>query len=155
MTLWQPLPSQDQRQSTEIGWASQAHSGKKSTCQCKRCVFDCWVRKISWRRKWQHIPFLPEMATRSILAWKIPWTVETGRLQSMELQRVGHNWAEIVNNWPSGTFQMQTNQWLRGSHTLGQDPPALITQDQVADTYVPKLTEIIQTQLFKNQISQY
>ena len=30
-----------------------------------------------------------EMATHSsILAWKIPWTEETGRLQSMGLQRV-------------------------------------------------------------------
>ena len=27
----------------------------------------------------------------SILAWRIPWTEEIGRLQSMELQRVGHN----------------------------------------------------------------
>ena len=27
----------------------------------------------------------------SILAWRIPWTVEPGRLQSMGLQRVGHD----------------------------------------------------------------
>ena len=27
----------------------------------------------------------------SILAWKIPWMEEPGRLQSMELQRVGHD----------------------------------------------------------------
>ena len=26
-----------------------------------------------------------------LLAWKIPWTEEPGRLQSMALQRVGHN----------------------------------------------------------------
>ena len=33
-----------------------------------------------------------EMATHcSILAWKIQWMEEPGRLQSMELQRVGHN----------------------------------------------------------------
>ena len=33
-----------------------------------------------------------EMATHSsILAWKIPWTEEPGRLQSMGSQRVGHN----------------------------------------------------------------
>ena len=33
-----------------------------------------------------------EMATHSsILAWKIPWTEKPGRLQSMGLQRVGHN----------------------------------------------------------------
>ena len=28
----------------------------------------------------------------SILDWKIPWTEEPGRLQSMGLQRVGHDW---------------------------------------------------------------
>ena len=33
-----------------------------------------------------------EMATHSsTLAWKIPWTEEPGRLQSMGSQRVGHN----------------------------------------------------------------
>ena len=33
-----------------------------------------------------------EMAIHSsILAWKIPWTVEPGRLQSMGLQRVEHD----------------------------------------------------------------
>ena len=31
-------------------------SGKESTCQCKRCTFDPWVRKIPWRRKWQPTP---------------------------------------------------------------------------------------------------
>ena len=32
------------------------------------------------------------MATHSsILAWRIPWIEEPGRLQSMMLQRVGHN----------------------------------------------------------------
>ena len=32
------------------------------------------------------------MATHSsILAWKIPWMEEPGRLQSMALQRVGHD----------------------------------------------------------------
>ena len=34
-----------------------------------------------------------EMATHSsILAWKIPWMEEPGRLQSMGSQRVGHDW---------------------------------------------------------------
>ena len=32
-------------------------------------------------------------AHSSILAWEIPWTEETGGLQSMGLQRVGHNLA--------------------------------------------------------------
>ena len=30
-------------------------------------------------------------AHSSILAWRIPWTEEPGRLQSMESERVGHN----------------------------------------------------------------
>ena len=33
----------------------------------------------------------------SILAWKIPWTEEPGRLQSMGLQRVGHDWASSLH----------------------------------------------------------
>ena len=33
-----------------------------------------------------------DVATHSsILAWRIPWTEEPGELQSMGLQRVGHN----------------------------------------------------------------
>ena len=43
--------------------------------QCRRPGFNPWVGKIPWRRK---------MATHSsILAWKIPWTEETGGLQPM------------------------------------------------------------------------
>ena len=43
-----------------------------------------------WRRKWQ--PLEKEMAIfclENFLAWKIPWTEEPGRLQSMGSQRVG------------------------------------------------------------------
>ena len=37
-------------------------------------------------------PLEKEMATHfSILAWRIPWTEEPGRLQSMGLQRVRHD----------------------------------------------------------------
>ena len=37
-------------------------------------------------------PLEKEMATHSsILAWRIPWTEEIGRLQSMGLQRIEHN----------------------------------------------------------------
>ena len=37
-------------------------------------------------------PLEKEMATHSgILAWKIPWTEEPGGLQSMWVQRVGHD----------------------------------------------------------------
>ena len=40
----------------------------------------------------QEDPLEKEMATHSsILAWKILWTEELGGLQSMGLQRVGHD----------------------------------------------------------------
>ena len=40
----------------------------------------------------QDYPLEKDMVTQSrILAWRIPWTVEPGRLQSIELQRVGHD----------------------------------------------------------------
>ena len=32
----------------------------------------------------------------STLAWKIPWTEEPGRLQSMGSQRVGHDWSDFT-----------------------------------------------------------
>ena len=35
-------------------------SGKEFACQCRRCGFDPWVRKIPWRKKQQSSPvFLP------------------------------------------------------------------------------------------------
>ena len=46
-----------------------------------------WVQSLGWED-----PLEKEMATHSsILAWKIPWTEEPGRLQSMESQKVGHD----------------------------------------------------------------
>ena len=50
---------------------------------------ETWVRSLGRKD-----PLEKEMATHSsILAWRIPWTEEPGRLQSTGLQRVGHEWA--------------------------------------------------------------
>ena len=46
-----------------------------------------------WSLGWED-PLEKEMATHSnILAWEILWTEESGGLQSIGLERVGHNWA--------------------------------------------------------------
>ena len=38
-----------------------------------------------------------EMATySSVLAWRIPWAEEPGRLQSLESQKVGRYWVKIL-----------------------------------------------------------
>ena len=49
---------------------------------------ETWVQSLG-----QEDPLEKEMATHpSILAWRIPWTEEPGRLQSMEsMERVGHD----------------------------------------------------------------
>ena len=47
---------------------------------------------MDWSLGWED-PLEKEMATHSsILAWKIPKTEESYRLQSMGPQRVGHDW---------------------------------------------------------------
>ena len=56
-------------------------------------VQETWVRSLGWED-----PLEKEMATHSsTLAWKIPWTEEPGRLQSMGLQRVGHDCANSLS----------------------------------------------------------
>ena len=50
-------------------------------------IQETWVRSLDWED-----PLEKEMATHSsTLAWRIPWREEPGRLQSMGLQRVGHD----------------------------------------------------------------
>ena len=50
-------------------------------------MWDTQVRSLGWEDLLEK-----EMATHSsILVWKIPWTEEPGRLQSMELQGVRHD----------------------------------------------------------------
>ena len=44
----------------------------------------------------------------STLAWKIPWTEEPGRLQSMGSRRVGHHWATSLSLF---SFMHQRRKW--------------------------------------------
>ena len=49
-------------------------------------VWETQVRSLGWED-----PLENEMATHSsTFSWKIPWTEEPSRLQSMGSQRVGH-----------------------------------------------------------------
>ena len=52
-------------------------------------MWETWVQSLSREDLLEK-----EMATHSsTLAWKIPWTEESGRLQSMGSQTVRHDWA--------------------------------------------------------------
>ena len=60
-------------------WASLV----SQTVKNPPAMWEAWVGKIPWRRKWQPTPlFLPGES---------PWMEENGGLQSMESQSVGHN----------------------------------------------------------------
>ena len=50
-------------------------------------VWETWVQSLDWED-----PLEEGMETpSSTLAWRIPWTEEHGGLQSMVLQRIGHD----------------------------------------------------------------
>ena len=50
-----------------------------------------WVWSLGWED-----PLEEDLAIHSsILAWRIPWSEEPGRLQFMGSQRVGHNWSDF------------------------------------------------------------
>ena len=86
---------------------------------CVSCSFiqqifiDHLLGKIPWRREW--------LTHSSILAWRIPWAEEPGRLQFMGLQRVGHDWAISTHLLGANASLVSeyTNEWelpyLQGS----------------------------------------
>ena len=54
---------------------------------CLSTMWDTQVQSLGWED-----PLEKEMAIHSrTIAWKIPWTEEPSRLQSMGSQRVGHD----------------------------------------------------------------
>ena len=83
---------------------------------------ETWVQSLGWEDLLEK-----EMATHcSILAWKIPWMEEPGRLQSMGSQRVKHHWATslISSSEYSGPISFRMD-WLdllavQGTGTRGQ-----------------------------------
>ena len=63
------------------------------TVKCLPTMRETWVRFLG-----REDPLEKEMAIHSsTLAWKIPWTEEPDRLQSMGSQRVGHDW--VTSLW--------------------------------------------------------
>ena len=82
---------------SDLAAAAAALIGKESPCQCRRLGFNPWIGKIPWSRKWP-----------STLAWEILWTEEPGGLQSMGLQRAGHDWATSLSLF---TFMHWRRKW--------------------------------------------
>ena len=72
-------------------WSLNPLPGTSLVAQRLKHLSTMWetrVRSLGWED-----PLEKKMAIHSsTIAWKIPWTEEPGRLQSMGSQRVGHDW---------------------------------------------------------------
>ena len=56
-------------------------------------MWETWVRSLSWED-----PLEKGTTPSSILAWKIPWTEETGGLYLIGSQRVRHDWVHTYTD---------------------------------------------------------
>ena len=73
-------------------------------------------------------PLEKNMATHSsILAWRIPWTEETGRLYSKGSQRGGHGWSNLarMHTFENTALKYYLDCWVFWHplkfHTLGEE----------------------------------
>ena len=83
------LPRESHGQRSLVGYSPQGHRESDLT------------EVTEHTHKIIYASLLQEMATHSsILAWKIPWTEKPGRLQPMESQRGGHDWATSLHFTP-------------------------------------------------------
>ena len=96
--------------SSRVRLEAEAPAQPVSTCQGSTHLSSPWTSPVvqtvkrlpTMQRTWvqslgQEGLLEKEVATlSSILAWKIPWMEEPGRLQSTELKRVRHDWATLL-----------------------------------------------------------
>ena len=84
-------------------------SGKESACQCRKCGFNPWVRKIPYRRKWQPTPvFLPgESHGQRKGVWN-----SLGRTRTGELFACPGIWQELPPTWGSCERGESWGSWM-------------------------------------------
>ena len=88
----------ESRQSDGGAWWAAVHGVAKSQTRMSDFTFTFYFHALE-----------KEMAAHSsTLAWTIPWTEEPGRLQSMGLLRVGHDWATSLSLF---TFMHWRRKW--------------------------------------------
>ena len=83
-------------------WASQV----AQTVKNPPAMPETWFWSLG-----QEDPLEKGMVTHSsILAWRIPWTEEPSGLQSMGLQRVGHDWSDLAMADDVWSFRMPSKR---------------------------------------------
>ena len=79
------------------------------------------VQPLGWED-----PLEKEMATHSsILAWKTPWTKESGRLQSMGTQKVRYNCVAKLPSLAESRAWVKHGEWEERRPTAGTDLPTI------------------------------
>ena len=88
---------------------------------------DTQVQSLGWEDTLEK-----EMATHSSTpAWKIPWMEEASSLQSMGLQRVGHDWATSLHFTSYTYLRTRYSQRIKGYRkTLPVWNPEVLREDR-------------------------
>ena len=114
---WQPTPVFLPGNSMDRGaWQATVHevtkSGNNYACTSQNCLFIFSLLGLELSNNIKGIigkvaekAMVPHSST---LAWKIPWAEEPGRLQSMGLLKVGHDWATSLSLF---TFLHWKRKW--------------------------------------------
>ena len=77
-----------------LEWITISFSRGTSRPNGRTRIFCIGRQILYWLRyKEKYMRLAPHSST---LAWKIPWTEEPGRLQSMGSYRVGHDWSDLA-----------------------------------------------------------
>ena len=110
---------------SESGWQFSLHL---SYCKPPSSTWN-WVLFMGvWRKQCTLLPLFCVLQTllekamtphSSILAWKIPWTEEPGRLQSTGSLRVGHDWVTSLSLF---TFMHWRRKWQPTPVFLPENP---------------------------------
>ena len=95
----------------QYSWPSQVAQMVKNLPAMQKT----WVQSLSWED-----PLEKGIATHSsILAWRIPWTEEPGRLQFLGSQGIRHNWAtftftfltSVHDHWKNHSYDYMDLCW--------------------------------------------
>ena len=77
--------------------------------KCLPAMWETWVQSLGWKDSLEK-----EMTTHSsILAWRIPWIEEPGRLQSIALYRVARNSSDLAYTTEQLHFHFHF-EWFSG-----------------------------------------
>ena len=106
-----------QRAGCELANKQQFSDGKTSSCENTPWATRVW--SLGWEDPWDgKIPGLGSSSGEgngNPLAWRIPWTEKPGRLQSMGLQRVGHDWVTDTHTQTFLRYLMSSLNYLNCS----------------------------------------